>query len=123
MSGRGAHAIGRGAEFAAALFLCLKGYRVLARRYATGAGTGAGEVDLIARRGRTLAFVEVKARAEMGAAAEAVRPEQRRRIVRAAEAFLAHHPALQGLEVRFDAVLVAPGRFPRHLPGAWRADG
>jgi putative endonuclease len=123
MSGRGAHAIGRGAEFAAAFLLRLKGYRVLARRYATGAGTGAGEVDLIARRGRTLAFVEVKARADLDRAAEAVRPEQRRRIVRAAESFLAHRPELRALEVRFDAVLVAPGRLPRHIPGAWRADG
>ncbi|MEK7245138.1 MAG: YraN family protein [Pseudomonadota bacterium] len=115
--------MGRAGEFAAALLLRLKGYRVLARRFSVGAGTGAGEVDLIARRGRTLAFVEVKTRADLGSAAEAVLPEQRRRIVRAAEAFLAGRPALQGLEVRFDAVLVAPGRIPRHLPGAWRADG
>ena len=115
--------VGRAGEFAAALLLRLKGYRVLARRFSIGAGTGAGEVDLIARRGRTLAFVEVKARVDLNAAAEAVRPEQRRRIVRAAEAFLAERPGLSGLEVRFDAVLVAPGRLPRHLPGAWRADG
>ena len=115
--------IGRAGEFAAALLLRLKGYRVLARRFAIGAGTGAGEVDLIARRGRTLAFVEVKTRSDLDSAALAVLPEQRRRIVRAAEAFLAARPGLSGLEVRFDAVLVAPGRLPRHLPGAWRADG
>lgn len=114
--------VGRAGEFSAALLLRLKGYRVLARRFSLGAGTGAGEVDLIARRGRTLAFVEVKARTGLDAAAEAIRPEQRRRIVRAAEAFLAERPGLSELEVRFDAVLVAPGRFPRHLPGAWRAD-
>ena len=116
-------AIGRAAEFAARVLLRLKGYRVLARRFATGSGTGAGEVDLIVRRGRTLAFVEVKARASLGSAAEAIRPEQRRRIVRAAEAFLAKRPEMRDLDIRFDAVLVAPGRWPRHVPGAWRADG
>lgn len=114
--------VGRMGEFAAWLLLRLKGYRVLARRFALGAGTGAGEVDLIARRGRTLAFVEVKARSDLDVAAESIRPEQRRRIVRAAEAFRAGHPELLHLDVRFDAILVAPGRLPRHLPGAWRAD-
>jgi putative endonuclease len=114
---------GRAAEFVAGLLLMLKGYRVLARRLSTGAGTGAGEVDLVARRGRTLAFVEVKSRADMAAAAESIRPEQRRRIVRAAESYIAKRPALRDLEVRFDAILVAPGRWPRHFPGAWRADG
>ena len=116
-----AAALGRAGAFVAAL-LRLKGYRVLARRFALRPGTGAGEVDLIARRGRTLAFVEVKTRADLDVAALAILPEQRRRIVRAAEAFLAGRPDLSGLEVRFDAILVAPGRLPRHLPGAWRAD-
>ncbi len=114
---------GRLAEFAALLLLLGKGYRVLARRFTVGAGTGAGEIDLIARRGRALVFVEVKARADLGSAAEAIRPEQRRRIVRAAEAFIAERPGLGGLEIRFDAILVAPGRLPRHIPDAWRADG
>jgi putative endonuclease len=113
---------GRGAERIAAILLVLKGYRLLARRLASRAGTGAGEVDLIARRGRTLVFVEVKSRASLAAAAESIRPEQRRRIARAAEAFLAAHPALAGLAIRFDAVLVAPGRIPRHVPDAWRGD-
>lgn len=114
--------IGRAGEFIAALLLRLKGYRVLARRFSLGAGTGAGEVDLIARRGRTLVFVEVKTRAGLDVAALAILPGQRRRIVRAAEAFLAGRPDLSGLEVRFDAILVAPGRIPRHISGAWRAD-
>lgn len=113
---------GRIAEFAAFLLLLCKGYRVLARRFSVGAGTGAGEVDLIALRGCTLIFVEVKSRADMALAAESIRPEQRRRIVRAAEAFLAKRPELCDLDVRFDAILVAPGRLPRHIPDAWRAN-
>jgi putative endonuclease len=113
---------GRAAEIVASLLLLCKGYRVLARRFSTGAGTGAGEVDLIARRGRTLAFVEVKSRPDLNTAAESIRPEQRRRIARAAESYVARRPELGGLDVRFDAILVAPGRLPRHVPGAWRAD-
>ena len=124
MNGRSVRPWARGlrAETVAALWLMLKGYRVLGRRVRFAAGSGAGEIDLIARRGRALVFVEVKARADLGSAAEAIRPEQRRRIVRAAEAFLAGRPDLSGLEVRFDAILVAPGRIPRHISGAWRAD-
>ena len=113
---------GRTAETVAALWLMLKGYRVLGRRVRFAAGSGAGEIDLIARRGRTLVFVEVKARADLDAAAFAVAPGQRRRIARAAEAFLAARPDLSKLDVRFDAVLVAPGRWPRHWPGAWTMD-
>ena len=109
------------AETVAALWLMLKGYRVLERRVRFAAGSGAGEIDLIVRRGRTLAFVEVKARPDPDAAAFAIAPEQRRRIARAAEAFLAARPDLGRLDIRFDAVLVAPGRWPRHWPGAWTA--
>ena len=124
MNGRSVRSWTRGlrAETIAALWLMLKGYRVLGRRVRFAAGSGAGEIDLIARRGRTLAFVEVKARPDLDAAAFALAPEQRRRIVRAAQAFLAARPDLGRLHVRFDAVLVAPGRLPRHWPGAWTAD-
>lgn len=113
---------GRAAELVALLLLTLKGYRVLARRFSIGAGTGAGEVDVIARRGRTLAFVEVKSRPDLNTAAELIRPDQRRRIARAADAFVAKRPELRDCQVRFDAILVAPGRWPRHVPNAWRAD-
>lgn len=121
MSGR-SQARGRAAETIAALWLMAKGYRVLGRRVRGAPGSGAGEIDLIARRGRTLAFVEVKTRPDLDEAAFAIGPEQRRRIVRAAEAFLAARPDLSGLTLRFDAVLVAPRRLPRHWPGAWTAD-
>jgi putative endonuclease len=77
----------------------------------------------VARRGRVLAFVEVKSRSDIAAAATALAPRQRRRIARAAEAFLISRPDLAGFEIRFDLMLVAPRRLPRHWRGAWRADG
>jgi putative endonuclease len=113
---RDAEARGRGAEARAAWLLRLKGYRVLA----SGFRTPVGEVDLVVRRGRTLAFVEVKARPTRAEACEAIGPRQRARIARAAEAFLARRPDLAGLDVRFDALLLVPGRAPRHLVDAWR---
>lgn len=114
--GRAAHATGLRAERLAGLLLRLKGYRILARRMKTRAG----EIDLIVRRGGVVAFVEVKARADLDAAAEALFMRQRARLARAAELFLAARPALAHLDMRFDLVLVAPRRFPRHLPDAWR---
>lgn len=115
---RAAYGRGLGGEGRAALWLRLKGYRILARRYATPVG----EIDLIARRGRTVAFVEVKARPTEEEALCALQPHQRRRIVRAAEAFLARHPAAAGLTLRFDLMVVVPRRLPRHLPDAFSAD-
>jgi len=113
---------GRRAEALAAWWLRLKGYRILARGRVTGRGTGAGEIDIIARRGRTVVFVEVKARPTLAMALEAIAPAQRRRIVRAAQTFMARRPELAGCDVRFDAVLVTPGSFPRHISDAWRMD-
>ncbi len=107
---------GRNAERLAAWLLTLKGYRILARRFASPVG----EIDLIARRGDLLLFVEVKRRDSFESGAAALRPAQRRRISRAAEAFLRDRPQLARLRLRFDLVLVAPGRLPRHLPDAWR---
>jgi len=115
---RAAYGRGLGAETRAALWLRLKGYRILAQRFAAPVG----EIDLVARRGRVLAFVEVKARPTADAALFAVRRRQQRRIVRAAEAFLARHPAFAACDLRFDVITVAPRRWPRHLPGAFTAD-
>ncbi len=106
------------AEAIAAWWLRLKGYRVLERQHRLGVG----EIDLVVRRGRTLVFVEVKLRAEAGAAAEAIRPQQRRRIERAARAYLGHHPSLSDLNLRFDALLLVPGRLPRHIENAWHSE-
>lgn len=107
--------LGLGAETAAAWLLRLKGWRILARRFSDGPG----EVDLIATRGKTLAFVEVKARESLDAAAEAVTPRQQARIRRGAEAFLARRPGFAGYVMTFDVVLVAPRRLPRHIPNAF----
>lgn len=118
MTADGRRRRGRLAEFVAALFLRLCGYRILARRFATHVG----EIDLIARRGRTLAFVEVKARASHAEALAALRPGQRRRIERAAAQFLAGRPALADACIRFDLVTIGRFGLPRHVVDAWRPD-
>jgi putative endonuclease len=110
---------GRRAEGFALFWLRLKGYRLLARGYRTAGG----EVDLILRRGRLVVFVEVKRREELAAAAESIGARQRRRIAAAARHFLQRHPGLAGLGQRFDALLLAPGRWPRHVTDAWRDSG
>jgi len=113
---RRADRAGRVAETLCVVSLMLRGYRVLARRFRSPVG----ELDIVARRGRVLAFVEVKARSNLGLAAESIGARQRSRVERAAEAYLARHPALLRLDQRFDAMLVAPWRWPRHLCDAWR---
>ena len=110
---------GRGGERLAAWWLRLKGYRILAR----GVRSPQGEIDLVARRGRVLALVEVKARPSLAEAGAAVTPRQRGRIERAAAVFLQRRPELAGLDIRFDAVLIAPRRPPRHVADAWRSEG
>lgn len=104
------------AESVAAALLAVKGYRILARRFRSGVG----EVDLIARRGRRLAFVEVKTRATAEAAVWSVTPRQRRRIARGAEAWLSRNPHHLHCDMAFDVVLVAPRAWPRHLKDAFR---
>jgi putative endonuclease len=121
-SRRAARRRGQWGEILAAWWLRLKGYRVLARSYAIGRGRGAGEIDLIVRRGGVIAFVEIKARASLAEAAHAISAAQLQRIIRGAQAFVSGHPELAACVLRFDAVLVAPGCFPRHISDAWRMD-
>ena len=109
---------GRLAELLAAILLMAKGYRILARRY----GGRGGEIDLIAARGRTIAFVEVKARARMEAAQASIGAQKQALVSRAARRWLARHPGSAGLTYRADAVFLAPWRRPRHLEDAFPLD-
>ena len=109
---------GRAAEWLCLWHLRVHGWRILARDWRCPAG----EIDILARRGKVLAVIEVKSRGELATAAMALAPRQRRRIARAAEAFLLQRSDLARLDLRFDLMLVAPLRLPRHWRGAWRAD-
>lgn len=110
--------VGLSAESRAAAYLIAKGFRILARRFRSPVG----EVDIVARRGRLLVFAEVKARNRLDDAAESLQPRQQRRIAAAASAWLAAHPDDAESDIRFDAVLVAPGRLPRHIPAAFETE-
>ncbi|MDA9423198.1 MULTISPECIES: YraN family protein [Bradyrhizobium] len=108
---------GISAESRAAAYLMAKGYRILAKRYRTAHG----EIDIVARRRNLIAFVEVKARATLDEAAFAVTLRQQRRIIDAAQGWLAAHPEHAEFELRFDAMLIAPKRLPRHVLAAFDA--
>jgi len=112
-----AFALGLSAESRAAAYLVAKGYRIVARRWRSPVG----EIDIVARRRRTLVFVEVKARERLDDAAEAVIVRQQRRIVAAAEAWLATYPDDINYDLRFDVMLVAPRSLPRHIEAAFDA--
>jgi putative endonuclease len=109
---------GRWAERVCRWRLLLSGYRIVG----IDLRTPVGEVDILARRGQTLVIVEVKARTDLGAAAESIGPRQRRRIRRAADWLRAGRPEWQALDLRFDVMLVAPWRWPTHVHDAWREE-
>ena len=110
---------GRLGEFLCRWHLRLRGWRIVAADWRCPSG----EIDILARRGRVLAVIEVKSRGNLASAADAVQPRQRRRIARATSAFLAARPDLAELALRFDVMLVSPLRPPWHLPDAWRDEG
>lgn len=109
---RTAHAQGLRGETAAALWLGLKGYRVIARRYRAAGG----EIDLIVKRGQTVVFVEVKARGLLDDALIAITNVKEARLGRAARHWLARNPWAVGMTLRCDAVFLAPRALPRHVP-------
>lgn len=115
--GRRAWASGQTAETLAALWLRLKGYRVVARRFRTPVG----EIDLIVRKGGLIAYVEVKARPSEAQALAVIGPAAQRRIARAAE-WYGKRPGIAPLTQRFDVVAIAPWRLPRHIKNAWRCE-
>jgi putative endonuclease len=101
-------------ELAAAALLICKGYRLIGRRERTRCG----EIDLIAVRGKRLAFVEVKYRRTIGEAAAAITGVQTGRIASAAENWVWRHPRYHHHEIGLDVVLVAPGLMIRHVANA-----
>jgi putative endonuclease len=112
-----AFSFGISAESRAAAWLIGKGYRILARRWKSPLG----EIDIIAARRHLLVFVEVKARATLDDAAFSVTERQKQRIAAAAEIWLAKNPNRAINDIRFDAILVAPGKLPRHIPAAFES--
>lgn len=116
-----ARARGHAGELSAALLLLFKGYRILARNVRLGGG----ELDLVALgpwwqdRPAPLVFVEVRVRGSLSEAAASIGPEKRRRIESAAGAFRTTRPSHAHRPCRFDAVLIVPGRAPRHIKDAW----
>ena len=106
---------GRGAETIACWYLRLHGWRILARR----ARVPGGEVDIVAKRGRTLAFVEVKARADADSAGFSLDEWRLRRVAVAAERLMSRY--MDGVDdVRIDAIFIVPFRWPKHLPNVWQ---
>jgi putative endonuclease len=114
---RAAEGRGRRSEALAALYLRLKGYRVLARRFRTPVG------EIVVRRGRTIVFVEVKNRPSADEAIEAVGLRARKRIARAGSYWLSSQPAAAQFDLRFDLVIILPRRWPRHLVAVFDSTG
>jgi len=117
--GTAARRSGRRAEVLAALWLMLKGYRVLGFRLRTPQA----EIDLLVARRGVLAAVEVKSRTTAQAALEAVGYPQRERLRRALAAVAARKRGFETARLRLDLLALAPGHFPRHIPDAWSEDG
>lgn len=109
-----AEARGRRGERLAAWYLRLKGWRILARRVRTPAG----EIDLVAKRGGLIAFVEVKVRATAAELDYAIDERRLARVAAAAEVLMPVY-ATAGEDIRVDVILMAPGTRPRHIENAW----
>jgi len=118
LTGLKARRAGRRGEVLSALWLIAKGYRIVGFRLRTPQG----EIDLLARKGKVLAVVEVKLRTSIDLALEAVTHRQRQRLRRAGEGYAAQRPHLRGAAIRLDLMALAPGRLPRHIADAWCGD-
>ena len=110
-----ANLFGSRAEWIATAWLLTRGYRVLARNFVVKGG----EIDIVVQRGATIAFVEVKARKEFEQAVTAIHADKRRRISRAARAWLTRNPWANGSTLRGDAVFISPWRLPHHEVAAY----
>jgi len=118
LTGFNARLAGRRGEIVGALWLMAKGYRILGFRLKTPHA----EIDLLARKGKVLAVVEVKLRGSIESALEAVTRRQRERLRRAGEAFAARRADLRGAAIRLDLMALAPRRWPCHIQDAWFGD-
>lgn len=114
-----AEGFGHRGEALAAWYLRAKLYRIVARRVKTPVG----EIDLVARRFGVTVFVEVKARRGAETERDAREAVNVRRIVRAADHYIARHPRLAATPLRYDVIFLAPGRWPRHIVNAFDATG
>ncbi|MBN2751274.1 MAG: YraN family protein [Rhodospirillaceae bacterium] len=121
-SGRASHKRGLWAETVAVWLLRAKGYQIIGRRVPSPRGSKAGEIDVVARRGCLLAFVEIKARPSVEAGLYAVSERQQERLARAAERFIKNQPKYATCDLRFDVIIIVPGRWPLHLVDAWRTN-
>jgi putative endonuclease len=110
---------GRKGETLAAVFLMLKGYRIIARRYKTKLG----EVDIIARRRDVVAMVEVKARASVVEAMDAVDHSTMRRIEAAGDIWLSKQRDFARLNIRYDLIAILPRKWPVHVESLFQARG
>ena len=115
---RSAERSGRFAEAFARLYLRLKLYAIVEQRYKTPGG----EIDIIARKGNSIVFVEVKMRRSGADEYDALASVNQRRIIRAAQFFLAKNPEMAQKYLRFDVIFLAPGAWPHHLQGAFEVD-
>ena len=106
------------AEYVCATWLILKGYSILYMRYRNYGG----EIDIIAAKGKSIAFIEVKARADLAAALYSVSPVKQKVIARAAQSFLAHHQKYAHLNLRFDVMVLTSFFKIRHIQSAWRIE-
>ena len=106
------------AETLASLLLRAKGYRILEQRYRTPCG----EIDMIAKRGKWLCFIEVKARPNNDAGLYAVQPKAQQRIMRSAEIYIAQNPGFDACNMRFDVITCVPGQLPQHHENMWQND-
>lgn len=104
------------AEFRAKIFLRLKGYSILSQRYKTPIG----EIDLIAKRGKVIAFIEVKARDTMERALECISLTQQKRITRAALYYLNSFVKYEKFTLRFDVICIDQTFMPKHLENVWQ---
>jgi putative endonuclease len=103
------------AEFKAKSFLRYQGFSILAERFKTPLG----EIDIIAKKGNLVIFVEVKLRKTVDAAAEAIHARNQSRVRSAAELYLQQYPEYNQCEMRFDALVMAPGGWPEHITDAF----